>query len=240
MRQRSMWLMFLYLGVATCASAQTANITPTIEVIIAGMAQARAENQARFRAYVVTRDYKLFGKEKAKTKVHLMADISFVPPATKKYSIQKTDGAGFGETIVRRMLISEVEIAKDYPSTDFSPDNYDLRFIHEGNIGGQPCYVLELLPKRKSKNLLHGKIWVDAGTYLPRRIEGEPAKTPSWWLRSLRIELEYSEVGGMWLQTTLEATAIVRILGPHTIIARDVKYQLSDLLVTARPKQVPE
>jgi outer membrane lipoprotein-sorting protein len=240
MRQPIMWALFLYLGVATCASAQTANITPTIEAIIADMAQARAENQARFRSYVVTRDYKLFGKEKAKTKVHLMADISFVPPASKKYSIQKADGAGFGATIVQRMLMSEVEIAKNYTSTDFSADNYDFRFIHEGNIGGQRCYVLELFPKRKNKNLLYGKIWVDADTYLPRHIEGEPVKPPSWWLRSLRIELDYSEVGGMWLQTALEATAIVRILGPHTMIARDVKYQLSGLLVTVRRKQVLE
>jgi outer membrane lipoprotein-sorting protein len=240
MRQRIVWLLFLSLGVATCASAQTANLTPTIEAIIAGMAQARAENQARFRSYVVTRDYKLFGKEKAQTKVHLIADISFIPPDTKKYSIQEAAGTGFGETIVRRMLISEVEIAKDYTSTDFSADNYDFRFIREGNVGGQRCYVLELLPKRKNKNLLRGKILVDAGTFLPRRIEGEPVKTPSWWLRSLHIELDYSDVGGMWLQTALEATATVRILGPHTMVARDVKYQLSDLVVIARPKQVPE
>jgi len=54
----------------------------------------------------------------------------------------------------------------------------------------------------------------------------------------MRIGLEYSEVGEMWLQTALEATAVVRILGPHTIIARDVKYQLSDLVVAARPKWV--
>ena len=223
-----------------CASAQTAKITPTIEAIIADMAQARAENQSRFRSYLVTRDYKLFGREREKSKVHLMADISFIPPATKKYSIQKVAGAGFGETIVRRMLTSEVEIAKDYTSTDFSADNYDFRFIREGNVSGQRCYVLELLPKRKNKNLLYGKIWVDADTYLPRHIEGEPVKPPSWWLRSLRIELDYSEVGGMWLQTALEATAIVRILGPHTMIARDVKYQLSDLAVTARAIQIPE
>jgi hypothetical protein len=105
----------------------------------------------------------------------------------------------------------------------------------EENIGGQPCYLLELLPKRKAKNLLQGKIWVDKNTYLPQRIEGEPVKPPSWWLRRLRIELSYGEVGGMWLQTALEATAIVRVLGPYTMVSHDVKYQLSDLVVAARP-----
>jgi hypothetical protein len=230
-------VLFLYLGVATCASAQTGSVIPPIEGIIAGMAQARAENQARFRSYIVTRDYMLFGKERSKTKSRVIADISFVPPATKTYTIQKTNGTGFGETIVRRMLMSEVEIAKDYTSTDFSRENYDFRFILEENVGGRRCYVLELLPRRKDKNLLQGKIWVDAGTYLPRRVEGSPIKTPSWWLRSLRFELSYGEVGGMWLQTALEATATVRVFGPHAMVSRDVKYQLDDQVVAAHLKR---
>jgi hypothetical protein len=234
MWQRIIWLLFLYMGVATCALAQIESIIPPIESIIAGMAKARADNQARFHSYIVTRDYKLFGKERTKTKAQVIADISFVPPATKTYAIQKTNGAGLGETIVRRMLVSEVEIAKDYASTEFSTDNYNFRFILVENVGGQRCYVLELLPKRKDKNLLQGKIWIDAGTYLPQRIEGAPINTPSWWLRSLHLELSYGEVGGMWLQTALEATATVRILGAHTMVSRDVKYQLGDQIVDAR------
>jgi hypothetical protein len=230
MRQRITTVLFLYVGVITCASAQTSSTSTPIAAIIGGMTQARADNQAHFRSYIVTRDYKLFGKERAKTESQVIADISFVPPATKTYTIRKTSGTGFGETIVRRMLMSEVEIARNFASTDFSPDNYDFRFVLEENKAGQRCYALQLLPKRNDKNLLRGIIWVDTDTYLPQRIEGEPVKTPSWWLRSLRIELEYGEVGGMWLQTALEATATVRILGPHTIVSRDVKYQLNDLV----------
>lgn len=237
MRQQIMWVLVFYLSGAAFTSAQTASTIPSINIIIAGMALARAENQARFRSYIVTRDYELFGKEREKTKSQVTADVSFDPPATKKYTIQKAIGVSFGETLVRRMLKSEVEIAKDYASTDFSPENYDFRFILEENAGGQRRYVLELLPKRKDKNLLQGKIWVDAGTYLPQRIEGEPVKTPSWWLRRLHIELSFGEVGGMWLQTALEATATVRILGPHTIVSRDVKYQLSDLVAAAHPQR---
>jgi hypothetical protein len=240
MRQRMVWLLFLYLGVAAGASAQTESIIPPIEGIIAGMARARAENQAHFRSYIVTRDYRLFGKERATTKSQVIADISFIPPATKTYTIQNTSGTGFGETIVRRMLMSEVEIARDYTSSDFSQENYDFRFILEENVGARRCYVLEMLPKRKGKNLLQGKIWIDAGTYLPQRIEGAPIKNPSWWLRSLRFELSYGEVGGMWLQTALEATATVRVLGPHTMVSRDVKYQLGDQVVSAHLRQVLE
>jgi hypothetical protein len=78
---------------------------------------------------------------------------------------------------------------------------------------------------------------VDAHTYLLRRTEGEPARTPSWWLRDVRIALFYADVGGMWLQTALEATANVRILGPYTMVSRDLKYQLSELVAAGPSTQ---
>ena len=235
---RALWLPLICLAAAVaCASAQTADIPPTVETIVARMARARSMNQASFRSYTVTRDYKLFGKERQKTKARIIADISFVPPTSKNFSIQKTNGTGIGERIVRRMLSSEVEIAKDYSATDFSPDNYDFRFIREENIGNQPCYVLELIPKRKEKNLIRGSLWIDASTYLLRRAEGEPAKNPSWWVRNARVTLFYSDVGGMWLQTALEGTATVRILGSFTIISSDVKYEMGDLVADASSQQ---
>lgn len=230
-RSQTWWLLFLsLLIVAAVASAQIGSTVPSVETILARMAQARAENRDRFRSYVVTRGYKLFGKERDKTKSQVIANITFVPPAFKKYAIQQTSGTGLGEKIVRRMLEREVEVAKDYGATDISPENYDFRFLREENVGGQRCYVLELLPRRKDKNLLRGSIWVDAHTYLLRRTEGKPAKSPSRWLRDVRIAFVYGDVGGMWLQTASESTAKVRILGQHTMVSRDLNYEISELV----------
>lgn len=214
-----------------------ANTAPTVETIIARMAQARAENRARFRPYIVTRDYNLAGKERHKTKSQVIADVTFVPPDLKKYAIQHTNGTGLGAKIVRQMLESEAEVAKDYSSTDISPDNYDFHFIGEEDVSGQRCYVLELLPRRKDKYLLRGTIWVDANTYLLHRTEGEPAKTLSWWVRDVHIALLYGDVSGMWLQTASEATANVRILGQYTMVSRDVKYKISELIAAGSSDQ---
>jgi len=239
MRQGTLWMLPCLVIVLTCdVWAQTGSTLPTLETIISRMAQARAENQACFRPYSVTRDYKLFGKDREKIKSLVVADIAFIPPDAKKFAIQQASGTGLGKTIVRRTLASEVDIAKDHGSTDFSADNYDFRFIREENLSDQRCYVLELRPRRKDKSLLRGDIWIDATTYLVHRVRGEPAKSPSWWLRGVRITLRYGDVGGMWLQTDLEATATVRILGPHTLVSRDVKYRISELVVAACPKQV--
>lgn len=235
-RTLSFWWPFLSpIAMAEYSPAQTTRPVPSVETIVARMSQARADNQVRFRAYVVTRDYKFFGKERQKTKYQAIADVTFVPPDSKKYAIQQAKGSGLGETVVRRMLASEVSMAKDCTSTDFSLRNYDFRFIREETVDDHRCYVLELLPRRKEKSLLRGNIWVDTNTYLLHRIEGELAKSPSWWLRDVRIASLYGSVGGMWLQTTLEATATVRILGPYTMIARDMSYSVDELISEISP-----
>jgi hypothetical protein len=194
---------------------------------MAKMAQAQAENRTHVRPFIVTRDYKVFeGLDHDQAKSRVTAKITVVPPDSKKYTIEKSSGSVLGEKIVRKMLDGEVDFAKDSGPTDITRDNYDFLLVREDELDGQRCYVIELLPRRKSKNLLRGTIWVDAITYLPLRVEGEPAKSPSWWLKDTHIVVLYGSVGRMWLQTSSEATANVRILGRSTVVSQDVGYEI--------------
>jgi hypothetical protein len=171
----------------------------------------------------------MFGKDRQANKADVMANVAFVPPNAKQYTIRQAKGAGIGERIVREMLDHETDVAKNLNSTELSPDNYDFRLVREEDAGGYRCYVVQLLPRRTETNLLRGNVWLDTTTYLPRRTEGVPAKNPSWWLRDVRIELEYGDVGGMWLQTSSESSANVRLFGLVTMVSRDVEYDMSQL-----------
>lgn len=234
LRQQTSWSLLFYLvAVVACASAETGSTVPAVDTIVLRMAQARVENRSGFRPYIVTREYKLFGKEKDKTKSQVIADVAFVPPDSKKFTIQQTTGSGLGGAIVRRMLANEAEVTKDYAATDFSPENYGFRLIGEEEMSGRRCYVLELIPRRKDKHLLRGNVWVDASTYQPRRFQGELAKNPSWWVRDVRVAFVYGQVGGMWLQTASEASANVRILGRSTMVSQDMRYKLNEVAVAA-------
>jgi len=221
-------LIFVYSIAVTRASAQTP--IPTNEEIVAQMAQAQDENRTHFRPYRVTRAYNLFkGDDKNQLKSRLIAEISVVPPHSKKYTIENPNGSLMEEKIVRKMLDGEVAFAKDSRPSDITPENYDFRLNREDEISGRRCYVLDLIPKRKSKNLLRGSIWIDDQSYLPLRVEGEPTQSPSWWVTDARIVLLYGYVGPMWLQTSSEATANVRIIGRSTMIWRDVRYRIGEL-----------
>jgi hypothetical protein len=219
---------FVGLAVVMCASAQNGALIPTVETIVTRMGEARAENRARLRPYKLTREYKLFGKDKERPKSEVIAELNFIPPNVKTFSIQSTSGAaGLGERIVRQMLEGEATVVEEYGATDVSAANYDIRFVREDGVNGRHCYVLDLVPKRNDKHLLRGYIWVDSRTYMLHRFTGEPAKGPSWWLRDPRIAFVYGDVSGMWLQTGSESSANVRIFGPYTMVSRDVEYQVS-------------
>jgi hypothetical protein len=228
----SSWFFLCIAGVAS-AQVQGGLGVPSIETILNRMAQARAENRIHLRPYRVTRNYRLFGREKQTAQAEVIADVTFVPPDLKRYEIQQANGTGLGEKIVRQMLDHETDIVKNHGSTDVSSANYDFRFLREQELNGHRCFVLEMVPRRKAPNLLHGQIWVDSATFLLRRLEGEPARLPSWWLRDAHIVLNYGDVEGMWLQTASESTAKVRFLGQHTMVTRDVDYKFNELSTAA-------
>ncbi len=214
----------------TCAPrADAAPASSAIDSTVACMSQAAVQNQTHLRSYTVTREYELFGQKRDKTRTRVIANVTFRPPDSKSYRIQETEGSVIGERVVRLVLEREAALAKNRGASDISEDNYSFQFLREEVAGGQRCYVLQLLPKRKDKNLLRGTIWVDADTYLIRRTEGEPQKSTSWWLRDLHIVFVYAQVGGMWLPTSSEFTAKVRLFGVSTMLAHDLGYSYSQL-----------
>ena len=107
------WSVLIFLASAAAfASAQTESPVST-ENIIANMAQAGKHNHAQFRPYVITVDYKLFGKETVVPDSDVIAELTFAPPYLKSYAIQDVNGTHMGERIVRRMLEAQMAFAKD-------------------------------------------------------------------------------------------------------------------------------
>jgi hypothetical protein len=158
-----------------------------------------------------------------------VAQVDFKPPTGKDYSIQKWSGTARGKQIVQRVLDHETEASKgNQARTALTRDNYDFILMGDTVLDGRPCYVLGLKPRRKEKDLVSGSAWVDKSSFLILHVEGETARAPSWWLKSVRIKLSFGDVSGAWLQTSMEAVADVRLLGLHTLRSRILDYGGSD------------
>ena len=191
------------------------------------MEQAQGESHAHLSSYSVTREYKFFGDDQQNPKSQVLAKVDFAPPNQKNYTIEQSSGSGQGEKIARKVLDHEKQMTKgDSTSGALTRENYDFEYLRCELMNGRRAYVLQLSPKRNDKNLIKGLAWVDAETFHPMKIEGEPAKSPSWWVKNLKLSLTFGQVGDMWLQTGTQAVANVRFLGQHTMIARDVTYEL--------------
>lgn len=196
----------------------------------------RAQDGAHRDSYQVIREYRLFGAIDSKANSQVIAEVNFRPPARGDYRIQQSSGSGRGVQIVRRVLDQEAEKASrnDKARTALNRDNYDFNYIGEAILDGQSCYLLELKPKRNEKDLIAGQVWVDRHSFLVRHIEGELAKSPSWWLKKVRVKLTFAERGGTWLQTDMEAVADVRIVGPHTLTSHMLDYRTADQVASIR------
>jgi hypothetical protein len=181
-------------------------------------------------SYQVIREYRLFGANDSRANSDVVAELNFRPSLGKVYRIQKSSGSTRGQQVVRSVLDREVEATSkgNQSRTALNRDNYDFTYIGETILDGQPCYQLELKPRRREKELISGKAWVDKHLFFVRQIEGEVAKTPSWWLRSVRVRLVFADLQGTWLQTSMEAVADVRLVGRHTLTSRVLSYRAAD------------
>ena len=131
---------------------------------------------------------------------------------------------------MQRVLDHETEASKgNQARTRITSDNYDFALVGEAIFDGRPCYVLGLKPKRKEKELVSGDAWVDKRSFFILHIEGESSKAPSWWLKSVRVKMSFGDFSGVWLQTSMEAVADVRLLGFHTLTSRILDYRGSDM-----------
>lgn len=177
--------------------------------------------------YQVIREYRLFGVNDSSSNSDVVAEIDFRPPTGKNYRIQKSSGSNRGQQVVRRVLDSEVESAStgNQSRTALNRSNYDFTYIGEVLLDGQACYLLGLKPRRREKNLIVGEVWVDKNSFFVHEIQGEVAKTPSWWLSKVRVKLTFADLDGTWLQTNMEAVADVRIFGPHTLTSHILDYR---------------
>jgi hypothetical protein len=153
----------------------------------------------------------------------MVATITVLPPDTKQFWIESSSG-GMEEKVLRDILNRETEPLKDAQNKEISPTNYSFQLVGVQMLDTQRCYLLALNPRREEKDLIRGKIWVDAASYNIVRIEGSPAKTPSWWIRDLYILMSFAEVDGMWLRTFTHAVANVRFKGRYVMESRDLEY----------------
>jgi hypothetical protein len=163
-------------------------------------------------------------------KIHAQIEgrMEFEAPESKTFVTKSEAGPAIVRHLALKPLIaSEIDAArgKDRHDSAFTPANYTLELIGEGEVRNHLCYVL-----RADKYLFEGKVWIDKQDVAMARIEGHPAANLSFWIKRADFVRDYEKVAGFWLPLKDETVVQVRMYGKKILT---IGY--ADYAVRARP-----
>lgn len=227
-------LLILFCA-AFSASAQTGTVLPPVQEVVAKMLERDAQRQAEFTGYTATRRYIAVNRTR---RAEMLVQFTCSRDGVKEFTILSEQGSNAIRKHVFYKLIREEEEASrrgTRQSTRLIPANYDFQILRRETLETGPAYVLSVVPKIENKYLLTGLIWVDASDYSIVRIEGEPAKNPSFWVHDVQFVHTYQRVHQFWLASSTQTTSEVRFFGTAELTIENSGYALNPL--TAASKQ---
>jgi hypothetical protein len=205
------------------------------EEIVSHLVQRNLERSRALAAYQGSRTYRLeyrgFPGSRA---AEMVVDVSYKAPADKEASKEFTIRSESGsklliERVFKRMLQSEKESVteQNQRGVALNRENYTFALVGQEKTPTSFVYILSVEPRTSNKLLYRGRIWVDATDFAVIRIEGEPAKNPSFWTKETKIEQVYEKVGDFWLPQSNRSATTVR-LGGHASFTIDYRdYQIT-------------
>ncbi|MGB7266792.1 MAG: outer membrane lipoprotein-sorting protein [Terracidiphilus sp.] len=187
--------------------------------------QIQREGLKRYRAirqYHV--EYRGLGDLEAGMKV----EIDFNATSGKSFRIVSESGSKIlGEKVLKRAMDSEKEASENRDATALTPANYRFQLQGSESLDGRPAYILSVEPRRASKFLYRGKIWVDATDFAIAKIEAAPAKNPSFWISRTLIRYTSAKVGDFWLPQRSRSESKIRIGGTAVLTIDYGAYEIN-------------
>lgn len=219
--------LLIALSAVTVASAQTNNTAPSADSVVAKMMQLDAQRQAELTGYSAVRRYVAINK---KRRAEMVVRVSCAVDGSKQFSIVSEEGSGYIRKHVFHKLLNEEAEASAHGarnSTRLTPENYNFQLVGQEALESGPAYVLAVSPKTSNKYLIDGKIWVDARDYAIVRIEGQPAKNPSFWVRSVHFVHTYQKVHQFWFASSTHSSSQILIFGTAELNIDNSEYALN-------------
>ena len=187
-----------------------------LEQIVKNLQERNAQRAAALDEFVGTRVYRMqYRGFPSDRDAEMVVNVTYRSPA-KEFSVVSSKGSQFViEHVFKKLLEGEQEAVNEENRlrTALSPENYDFSLAGYETSPDGGRYVLDLLPKSKNKFLYRGKIWVDAKDFAVVRIEGVPAKNPSFWIKKTEVAHKYVKVNDFWLPAENHTESVLRIGG---------------------------
>jgi hypothetical protein len=194
------------------------------------LVQKNAERADALQKYqgrrLYTLDYKGFP-----TSFHaeMVVDMTYDAPATKQFTIISQSGSQLViDRVLKRLLEAEQESMNEEnrARVALNPSNYQFSGFEHQDTPDSCSYTLNVEPRNPNKLLYRGRIWVDSKDFAVCRIEAEPAKNPSFWIKKVAIHHTYLKVGDFWLPSENQSISSVRGGGRAVLTIKYLNYEI--------------
>lgn len=205
------------------------DVLPSTEQVVHKMVEMNRRRAEALRSYTSARVYHVEYHGIGDKRADLVVKMVYHAPDQKQFTVLSEEGSSLlRNRVLKRLIEAEQEAtnAEHLRRTAIHPDNYEFQLVSHERTPQRSFYVLEANPKTKSKYLFRGRIWVDAEDFAVARIEGEPAKNPSWWTKRNLFQHSYQKVGEFWLPMRNETFTQLRILGRSLLTIEYKEYEL--------------
>jgi len=187
----------------------------TADEVVARMIAHDSERQANLHGYSAIRRYVLENRSHHK-QAEMLVRIICREDGSKQFEVVSENGwGGARKHVFPRLLDAETEAARSElrERSRITPENYSFEMAGTEYVRGRQAYVIAIEPKTPNKYLARGRIFVDAEEYAIVRVEGRPAKNPSFWIKSVHFVHDYDKSGPFWFPVSDHSVTDARIFG---------------------------
>lgn len=228
-------LILLNTVLFTTMAAENQLPVLTAEDVVNRMVRADEKRLSEFQGYTSMRRYSLENKW-ANKRAEMIVRVACTSTGSRSFVVVSESGSSLIRTRVLRKLMETEAEASQQDTRERNlivPTNYDFRLAGSETADGRLAHVLEIVPKTQNRFLIRGRIWVDVEEYAITRIEGTPARNPSFWTRSIRIVHRYGKTGPFWLPILNHSRAEARIFGSTEVTIEYFGYVLNESAISS-------
>jgi hypothetical protein len=214
-----------------------------VEQVARKLQERNAQRAAALDDFSSTRVYRMqYRGFPSDRDAEMVVNVTYHAPAKEFTVVSQTGSKFIIDHVFKKLLEGEQEAANEENRrhTALSTENYEFTSAAYQVTPDGFQYVLNLLPRTKNKFLYRGKIWVDARDFAVVRIEGEPAKNPSFWIKKTEVKHRYVKVNDFWLPAENHTESVLR-LGGRAILSIEYKdYRITKSAPVRGPESARE
>ena len=217
------------------AFADSTQPLPTADEVVARMIARDSQRQSALYGYTGTRRYVLENKRLHK-RAEMLVHITCMKDGSKQFeTISESGWGGARKHVFSRLLQAETEASKPgvRDRSRVLPENYTFEMAGIRSIDERPAYEIEVAPKTTNQYLMRGRIWIDAEAYVILRMEGAPARNPSFWTKSVHFISTYGQHGPFWFPASNRSVTNVRIFGNTEVNIYYLDYTVSPVTISS-------